>query len=83
MMDLAAHTNSPHARVRPHFGLRVASDILKMLAFYGAESRGYDGEFKKVWGGKLQYQLNNRFAIFGEISNETATRSTVGLSWNW
>ena len=83
MTDLAVHTLSPHARLRPHLGLKAHVGGLRAWAYAGAESANYRGDFRAVWGGKLQISLTRRFALHAEFSNERATRATLGTEVNW
>lgn len=80
MIDVAAHTQSPYVRLRPHFGLQAGFGKLRTWLYGGVESADYDGEFRDILGGKIQYQLNDRNSIYLEVSNENATRAT--FSWN-
>ena len=83
MTDLAVHTLGPHARVRPHMGLNVQLGGFRARAYAGAESANYSGDFKAVWGGKLQVSLSRRVALHAEFSNERATRTAIGTEFNW
>ena len=83
MADLAVHTLSPHARLRPHLGLSAHLAGLRTWAYVGTESVGYRGGFRAVWGGKLEVSLTKRFAVHAEFSNERATRAALGLNVNW
>mgnify|MGYP001612193450 FL=1 len=83
MVDLAAHSLSPFVRVRPHLGLKFDLGELRTWLYFGAESVSYKAEFFEIWGGKMQYQLNDRYAIHFELSNENATRASAGLNWYW
>lgn len=83
LVDLAGHTLSPYARVRPHLGVRCELGEFRTSVYFGAESITYDGRFRDIWGGKVQYQLNNRAAVHVEISNEKATRASAGISLYW
>ena len=83
MTDLAVHTLAPYARLRPHLGLNAHVAGIRAWAYAGVESANYRGDFKAVWGGKLQISLTRRFALHAEFSNERATRATVGTEINW
>ena len=83
MADLAVHTLSPHARLRPHLGLSAHLAGLRTWAYVGTESIGYRGNFRAVWGGKLEVSLTKRFALHAEFGNERATRASLGLNVNW
>ena len=83
MADVAVHTLSPHARLRPHVGLNAHAGGLRTWAYAGTESMGYDGGFRAVWGGKFQVSLTRRVALHAEFSSERATRATLGLELNW
>lgn len=83
MADLAVHTLSPHARLRPHLGLSAHLAGLRTWAYVGPESVGYRGRFRAVWGGKLEVSLTERLALQAELSNERATRAVLGLNVNW
>ena len=83
MTDLAVHTLAPHARLRPHLGLNAHVAGFRAWAYAGVESANYRGDFRAVWGGKLQVSLTRRFALHAEFSNERATRATVGTEINW
>ena len=83
MADLAVHTLSPQARLRPHLGLSAHLAGLRTWAYVGTESIGYRGDFRAVWGGKLEVSLTKRLAVHAEFSNERATRASLGLNVNW
>jgi hypothetical protein len=83
MLELAAHTLDPIARVRPHVGLQADVGMLRTWAYFGAESASYDGDFSDVWGGKLQYSVTPRCALQIELTNERSTRTSIGLTWYW
>ena len=83
MVDLAVHTLSPHARLRPHLGLSAHLAGLRTWAYVGTESVGYRGRFRAMWGGKLEVSLTERLALQAELSNERATRAVLGLNVNW
>ncbi|MBU2541143.1 MAG: DUF4105 domain-containing protein [Candidatus Omnitrophica bacterium] len=83
MVDFAAHTISPLVRLRPHLGLKFDLREMQTWLYFGAESVNYDAEFREAWGGKLQYQLNDRYAVHVELSNENATRVSFGVSSYW
>ena len=83
MADLAVHTMSPHARLRPHLGLNAHLAGLRTWAYVGTESVGYRGRFRAVWGGKLEVSLTERLALQAELNNERATRAVLGLNVNW
>ncbi len=83
MVDFAAHTFSPFVRTRPHLGLKFDLGDLRTWLYFGYESVDYDVRFRDVWGGKIQYNLTDRYAVHAEFSNEIATRASVGLNWYW
>ena len=83
MADLAIHTLSSHARLRPHLGLSAHLAGLRTWAYVGAESAGYNGRFRAVWGGKVEVSLAKRLSMQAEFSNEWATRASLGLNVNW
>ncbi len=83
MLDLAAHTLDPLVRVRPHIALQSDRGAFRTWAYFGAESASYDGDFSEIWGGKIQYSLSPRCALQIEFTNETSTRTSVGLNWYW
>jgi len=83
MTDLAVHTLAPYARLRPHLGLNAQAGGFRAWAYAGVESANYRGDFRAVWGGKLQVSLSRRFALHAEFSNERATRAAVGTEINW
>ena len=83
MVDFAAHSLSPFVRSRPHLGLKFDWGELRTWLYFGTESVNYKAEFSEIWGGKMQYQLNDRYAIHLELSNENATRASAGLNWYW
>ena len=80
--DIAAHTLSPYVRLRPHLGLRFDWGKTRAWFYLGTESVSYN-KFSEIWGGKIQYQLTDRYAFYAEFSNEKATQSSVGLKWYW
>ena len=83
MADLAVHTLSPHARLRPHLGLNARLGGLRAWAYAGAESSDSSGGFQAVWGGTFQVSLTERLALRAELSSERATRATLAAEWNW
>ena len=83
MADLAVHTLSPHARLRPHLGLSANWADFRTWAYVGTESVGYRGHFRAVWGGKLEVSLTKHFALHAELSSERATHAALGLNLNW
>ncbi len=83
MIDIAGHTRSPLVRLRPNAGAVIYKNKLRAWLYFGAESAGYDMEFKGVWGGQIQYQFSDRSSIRLEISNEKATRTSAGLNLYW
>ena len=83
MADLAVHTQSPHARLRPHLGLNARLGGLRAWAYAGAESSDSSGGFQAVWGGTFQVSLTERLALRAELSSERATRWTLAAEWNW
>jgi hypothetical protein len=80
--DISAHTLSPFVRLRPHLGLGFDWGKTRAWFYLGTESVSYN-KFSDVWGGKIQYQLTDRYAFYAEFSNEKATHSYVGLKWYW
>ncbi|MBF0479016.1 MAG: DUF4105 domain-containing protein [Candidatus Omnitrophica bacterium] len=83
MVDIAAHTIDPYARLRPNCGIKISTGELRTWLYYGAESSNYKGQLREVWGGKVQFQVSNQSSIHIEISNEKATTVSAGLSWYW
>ena len=83
MVDLAAHARSTSFRVRPHVGMIFNLDTARVWAYFGAESTSYDGGFRDIWGGQIEYRLSERYSLRVEISNEQATRTSAGLNWYW
>ena len=83
MVDMAGHTLSPYARLRPYAGLRFDFGKTRAWMFGGVESTDYKGGFNDVWGGKIQYQCSKNTAIYLGSSNEKAARATLGLDWYW
>ncbi len=81
MVDGAMHTVESHARIRPHLGVRLAAGLGRLWLYGGLESQGYLERYRDVWGGKGQYQLTKESALQFEVSNDRATRYSVGLSW--
>jgi len=83
MLDVAGHTLDPFVRLRPHLGLKFDLGELRTWVYSGAESVNYEWKFHEIWGGKMQYQLTDRYAIHLEVSNEKATRTSLALNWYW
>lgn len=83
MVDMAGHSIAPYGRLRPHVALRFDWGGTKSWIYGGAESQDYRGDFHEIWGGKLQYQLDDQYALYLDIANEKATRFSLGLNWNW
>ena len=81
--NLAGHTLSPYVRMRPNLGVKCDFGDFRFSLYGGAESVSYDGRFRDIWGGKMQYQLTARVAVYAEVSNENATLTSVGLNWYW
>ncbi len=80
MIDFAAHTLDPYVRLRPHLGLRFDLGKMRVWGYFGAETVNYRAGLRDVWGGKLQYQWNERYSVRAEFSNENATRVSVGIN---
>ncbi|OQY53881.1 MAG: hypothetical protein DRR08_10105 [Candidatus Parabeggiatoa sp. nov. 2] len=80
--DISAHTLAPYVRLRPHLGFRFDWRKTRAWFYLGTESAS-DNKFYEVWGGKIQYQLTDRYAFYAEFSNEKATQSSIGLKWYW
>lgn len=83
MVDVVAHTISPFIRLRPHLDLKFDWGEMRTHLYFGAESVHYNIELRDVWGGKIQYQLNDRYAINLEFSNENSKRVSVGITSYW
>lgn len=81
MLDGALHSVASSARLRPHIGLRLDGGAAKAWIYGGAQTEGEISGWSEIWGGKGQYQTSDRSAVYTEISNEQATRYTVGMSW--
>lgn len=83
MLDFVAHTISPLIRLRPHLDLKFDWGEMRSHLYFGAESVNYDFELRDIWGGKIQYQLNDRYAVHVEFSNENSRRVSVGITSYW
>ncbi len=81
MVDGAIHTLESYGRIRPHLGLRLAAGPSRLWLYGGVESQGQLERYRDVWGGKGQYQISAGSALQFEISNERATRYSIGMSW--
>ncbi len=80
LVDFAAHTLDPYVRLRPHFGLKFDFGKMQVWGSLGAETVDYRANLRDVWGGKLQYQWNERYSLRAEFSNENATRVSIGIN---
>ena len=80
LVDFAAHTLDPYVRLRPHFGLKFDFGKTQAWGYFGAETVNYRAGLRGVWGGKLQYQWNERYSLRAEFSSENATRVSVGIN---
>lgn len=83
MVDLAAHTLAPYVRLRPRVGLKWDWRAVRTWVYVGAATVNYRADLSEVWGGKIQYQLTDRNAVYVEGSNEKATSLSVGVNWCW
>lgn len=83
MVDVVAHTISPFIRLRPHLDLKFDWGEMRTRLYFGAESVNYNVELRDVWGGKIQYQLNDRYAVHAEFSNENSKRVSLGVTSYW
>lgn len=83
IVDFAAHTHFPAVRLRPHLGMIFSLAEIRAWLYFGAESVNYNAKFRDVWGGQIQYQLHDRYSVRIEVSNEKATRLSVGLNRYW
>jgi hypothetical protein len=81
MLDGALHSVASSTRLRPHIGLRIDGGAAKAWVYGGAQTEGDITGWSEIWGGKGQYQTSERSAVYTEVSNEAATRYTVGISW--
>ena len=80
LVEAATHTLDPYVRLRPHFGLKFDLGKTQVWGYLGAETVNYRAGLRGVWGGKLQYQWNERYSLRAEFSNENATRVSVGIN---
>ena len=87
MVDVVAHTISPFVRLRPHLDLRFEWGEMRTHLYFGGESVHYNIELRNVWGGKIQYQLNDQYAVHfefsNEFSNENSKRVSLGITSYW
>lgn len=80
LVAAAAHTLDPFVRLRPHLGLKLDLGKVQAWGYLGAETTDYRPNLRDVWGGKLQYQLNDRYSFRVEVTNEKATRVSAGIN---
>ncbi|MCP4020457.1 MAG: hypothetical protein GY729_01325, partial [Desulfobacteraceae bacterium] len=83
MLELSAHSISPEVQFRPHLGLRFDYGNLKTWVYGGVESVSYDPDFQDIWGGKIHFQINDRYAVQAEFSNELSSRASIGICRYW
>jgi hypothetical protein len=83
MASLAGHTIATPLQLRPHVGLRFQMGSLKTWVYGGAESVNSNFEFSEIWGGKINYHINDRYAVQAEFSNETSTELSIGFCSYW
>jgi len=83
MVDVAVHTISPFVRLRPHLDLKFDWGEMRTRLYFGAESVNYNIELRDVWGGKIQYYLNDQYAVHAEFSNENSRRVSIGATSYW
>lgn len=83
LTDASVHTLSPHARLRPHAGATIGNDVIRSWGYAGGESIDYNGTFTPIWGGQIQYNIDDRFAVFFEASKEKTTRMSFELRTYW
>lgn len=83
LIGLEGHSRAPQARARPYLGIRVDMGRLKSWSYFGLATTDYKGNARSIWGGKIQYQPSKTISIDSELSNEIATRLSLGLSWYW
>lgn len=81
MVDGAVHSLESYFRLRPHVGVRIDGGMMKAWFYGGVETDTTQGSIRDVWGGKAQYQTTARSSVQVELSNERATRYSVGLNW--
>ncbi len=80
IVDVAVHTLGTYLRLRPHLGLKLNLGMTQSWLYFGEESLNYVPEFSEVWGGKVQYRLNDRYAFYIEFSNENTALASAGLN---
>jgi len=81
MLDGAVHSLESYFRARPHIGARFDAGSLKAWLYGGIETDTTQGTIRDIWGGKAQFQMSERNAVQVEVSNERATRYSLGLNW--
>lgn len=83
MLEASAHTQKAVARLKPQVGLLGEYGPVKFLGIIGQESRGYRGDSAIVWEGKLQYNINQKYAFKVEICRSDEARYSLGLNYYW
>ena len=83
LIDFSGHSLAPNVRGRPYLGLRLDFGLLRFSGYEGVESSDYKGDFRNIYGLKLQYQLSQQLAVHVEMTNEIATKTVLGLDWYW
>ena len=83
MVDAAAHTLEPYARIRPHAGITLDAGRLKTHLYAGVETENYEFKTREIWSGQVQYQMTGRSAFKIEASNEQAGRYLAGFNYFW
>ncbi len=83
LVDVAGHSIAPFVQLRPHAGWILRWRSLRTWLYCGAESNNDYALFSAVWGGKLQYDLTDRYAVRLEFSNEFASLTSFGINWYW
>lgn len=83
MIPITVNTLSDPVRLRPHLGLRYGIGNMSAWIFTGVESTVSEYTPHDIWGGKIHYQINERYAVFSEISSEPDGKISIGLSRYW
>ncbi|MBM9520726.1 DUF4105 domain-containing protein [Desulforhopalus vacuolatus] len=83
MVDTAAHTIKPYARLRPNTGIITDNDSIKSWWYAGFENMKYSEKFDFVWGSQIQYKISEQMAVSISFSSETTTKIAAEVKWYW
>lgn len=81
MVPITLNTVSDPVRLRPHLALRYGIGNFTVWMFGGIESTFNEYAPYGIYGGKINYQINEHCAVHSEFSKESFEKISIGLSW--